>query len=59
MASPPNPLTNHNIACGQKQDILDYIKLVVYSDSEPNMRRWRTKDKEHVIKVLSERADGM
>ena len=44
---------------GQKQDIVDYVKSVVYSDKEPIMRRWRTEDKEHVIKVLSERADGM
>ena len=44
---------------GQKQDIVDYVKSIVYSDIEPIMRRWRTEDKEHVIKVLSERADGM
>jgi hypothetical protein len=44
---------------GQKQDIEDYVKSVVYSDSEPIMRRWRTEDKELVVEVLSERADGM
>jgi hypothetical protein len=44
---------------GQKQDIVDYVKSVVYSNSEPIMRRWRTEDKELVIEVLSERADGM
>ena len=44
---------------GQKQDIVDYIKSVVYSNSEPTMRRWRTEDKELVTDVLSERADGM
>ena len=44
---------------GQKQDIVDYIKSVVYSNSEPIMRRWRTEDKELVIEVLSERADGV
>jgi len=32
---------------------------VVYSNSETIMRRWRTEDKELVVKVLSERADGM
>jgi hypothetical protein len=42
---------------GQNKDIVDYIKSVVYSD--PIMRRWRTEDKELVVKVLSERADGM
>jgi hypothetical protein len=44
---------------GQKQDIADYVRSVVYSDSEPIMRRWRKEDKEFVIKTLSERADGM
>ena len=44
---------------GQKQDIVEYVKSVVYSNSEPIMRRWRTEDKELVIEVLSERADGM
>jgi hypothetical protein len=44
---------------GQKQDIVDYIKSVVYSNSGPTMKRWRTEDKELVIEVLCERADGM
>ena len=44
---------------GQMQDIVDYVKSIVYSDSEPIMRRWRTEDKELVVEVLSERADGM
>jgi hypothetical protein len=44
---------------GQKEDIVAYVKSVVYSNSEPIMRRWRTEDKELVIEVLSERADGM
>jgi len=44
---------------GQKQDIADYVRSVVYSNSEPHMRRWRSEDKEFVIKTLSERADGM
>jgi hypothetical protein len=38
---------------------VDYVKSVVYSNSEPIMRRWKTEDKELVIEVLSERADGM
>jgi hypothetical protein len=42
---------------GQKQDIANYIKAVVYSD--PKMRRWRVEDKELVINVLTERADGV
>jgi hypothetical protein len=44
---------------GQKQDIMDYVRSVVYSDLEPIMRRWRKEDKELVIEMLSERADGM
>src|SRR6266852_5488780 len=44
---------------GQKKDIEDYVRSVVYSDSEPIMRRWRKVDKELVIETLSERADGM
>jgi hypothetical protein len=44
---------------GQKQDIADYVRSVVYSKSEPHMRRWREEDKEFVIETLSERADGM
>jgi hypothetical protein len=44
---------------GQKEDIVDYMKSVVYSNSEPIMRRWRTEDKELVVEVLSKRADGM
>ena len=44
---------------GQKQDIADYVRSVVYSGSGKFMRRWRREDKEHVIKTLSERADGM
>jgi hypothetical protein len=44
---------------GQKEDIVEYVKSVVYSSSEPIMKRWRTEDKELVIEVLSERVDGM
>ncbi|KAI9436836.1 ankyrin repeat-containing domain protein [Lactarius indigo] len=44
---------------GQKKDIADYVRSVVYSGSGKFMRRWRTEDKEHVIETLSERADGM
>ncbi|KAF8495911.1 hypothetical protein F5888DRAFT_1840219, partial [Russula emetica] len=44
---------------GLKKDIEDYVRSVVYSDSEPIMRRWRKEDKELVIETLSERANGM
>ena len=57
------PLTSRRVSlhdqCGQKQDIADYVRSVIYSDSEPIMQRWREDDKEFVIKTLSERADGM
>jgi hypothetical protein len=57
------PLTSRRISLhdqsGQKQDIADYVRSVVYSRSELYMRRWRDEDKEFVIKTLSERADGM
>ena len=44
---------------GQKKDIADYIRSVVNSPPGKFMRRWRQEDKEHVIRVLSEKADGM
>ena len=57
------PLTSRQVSLhdqsGQKQDIADCVRSVVYSKSEPHMRRWRKEDKEFVIERLSERADGM
>ena len=57
------PLTSLRVSLhdqtGQKEDIEAYVRSIVYSDSEPIMRRWRTEDKEHVVEALSERADGM
>jgi hypothetical protein len=44
---------------GQKKDISDYVRSVVYSGSGKCMKRWRQEDKEHVIETLSGRADGM
>ena len=58
-----SPLTSRRVSLhdqsGQKQDIADYVRSVVYSKSELYMRRWRKEDKEFVIVTLSERADGM
>jgi hypothetical protein len=55
------PLTFRSISIhdesGQKEDIENYIKFVVNTD--PKNRRWKQQDKELVIKVLTERADGM
>jgi hypothetical protein len=57
------PLTSRRVSLhdqsGQKKDIEDYVRSIVYSDLEPIMRRWRREDKNLVIKTLSERADGM
>jgi hypothetical protein len=57
------PLTSRRVSLhdqsGQKRDIEDYVRSVVYSNLEPIMRRWRKEDKELVIETLSERADGM
>ena len=44
---------------GQKQDIANYVRSVVYADNEPVMKKWRQEVKELVIKVLSAKADGM
>jgi hypothetical protein len=57
------PLTSLQVSLhdqgGQMKDIADYVRSVIYSNSEPIIRRWKTEDKELAIKVLSERADGM
>jgi hypothetical protein len=42
---------------GQREDIINYIHSFVHDD--PQMRRWRTSDKELVISMLSSRAEGM
>ena len=44
---------------GQVEDIVNYVKSVVYSDSETMMKRWRAEDKKMVVESLSENADGM
>ena len=57
------PLTSRRVSLhdqsGQKEDIADYVRSIVYSNSEQFMGRWRTEDKELVVKTLSERANGM
>ena len=57
------PLTSLRVSLhdqsGQKEDIADYVRSVVFSNSEPIIRRWKMEDKNLVIDVLSERADGM
>jgi hypothetical protein len=56
-----DPLTTLKISphdeTGQKEDIVQYIKSVVYSDW--NMRRWKEGDKQVVVVTLSDKANGM
>jgi hypothetical protein len=42
---------------GQKRDIEDYIKSVIYA--HPKNRRWKEEDKQLMIEVLAETANGM
>jgi len=55
------PLRSHLVSLhdehGQKQDIMNYVSSVVHSDKR--MRRWLEGDKLLVIRVLSDKADGM
>ena len=57
------PLTAFRVSLhdetGQKEDIADYVRSIVYSDSDTNMKRWKKKDKEIVVKTLAEQSDGM
>jgi len=58
-----NPLTSTSTLVslhdevGQRQDINNYVRSFVQTDA--SIRRWRAEDKELVVNVLSERADGM
>ena len=42
---------------GQQEDIAEYVASFVRTDRK--VRRWRDEDKDLVIKILSEKADGM
>jgi hypothetical protein len=54
-------LASHTVSLhdeqGQKKDIADYVRWIVYSDRK--MRKWREEDKEMVVETLSRKADGM
>jgi hypothetical protein len=52
----PHPVSLHNQS-GQKQDIADFVRSFVETDRR--MRRWRDEDKDFVITILPEKADGM
>ena len=55
------PLTFRSVSLhdeqGQKEDIENYIKSVV--NTNRNMRRWRPEQRQLVVNVLTEKADGM
>jgi hypothetical protein len=55
------PLTSHRVSLhdqsGQKKDIIEYVRSIVYTDTR--MRKWREEDKQLVIETLAERANGM
>jgi len=55
--APPSGCISLHDRSGQKSDIVEFVRGVVYSDE--NMRRWQDRDKELVIKTLSDKADGM
>jgi hypothetical protein len=58
--NPLTPASRHvslHEEVGQRRDIGSYVRSFVQSDKA--MRRWRAEDKELVISVLSERANGM
>ena len=54
-------LTPHAVSLheesGQQEDIAEYVASFVRTDRKA--RKWRDEDKELVIKILSEKADGM
>jgi hypothetical protein len=55
--TPPSLRVSLHDEVGQREDIDSYVCSFVQSDRA--MRRWRAEDKELVISVLSERANGM
>ena len=56
-----DPLTTLKISLhdetGQKEDIVKYIKYVIYSDR--NVKRWNEDDRQLVVVTLSDKVDGM
>ena len=55
--TPPSRRVSLHEEGGQRKDINSYVLSFVQSDRA--MRRWRAEDRELVIRVLSERAQGM
>ena len=55
--TPPSGRVSLHEEGGQMEDVNSYVRSFVMTDR--TMRRWRAEDKDHVIRVLSERAQGM
>jgi hypothetical protein len=55
--TPPSRRVSLHEEGGQTEDIDSFVRSFVMNDR--TMRRWRVEDKELVISVLSERAQGM
>ena len=55
--TPPSCRVSLHEEVGQRRDIDSYVRSFVQRDRA--MRRWRAEDRDHVIHVLSERANGM
>ena len=55
--SPPSRRVSLHEEGGQTEDINSFVHSFVMNDR--TMRRWRAEDKDLVIRVLSERAQGM
>jgi hypothetical protein len=55
--TPPSRRVSLHEEVGQREDIDNYVRSFVQSDRA--MRRWRMEDRELVMGVLSERANGM
>jgi hypothetical protein len=55
------PRTEHPVSLhdesGQQEDISDYVSAFVRSN--PRMQKWRSDDRDVVIKAITENADGM
>ncbi|KAH9977500.1 hypothetical protein BJV74DRAFT_153162 [Russula compacta] len=56
LTSPSSRISLHDER-GQKEDIIRFVRAVVYSDR--NMQRWRDEDRKLVVETLSEGAGGM
>jgi hypothetical protein len=55
--TPPSRCVSLHEERGQMEDINSFVRSFVMNDR--TMRRWRAEDKDLVIRVLSERAQGM